>query len=128
MRSALLSALVPSFSIRPTREHVDHSEQVVGELSIGAFVFLVSVIEKDESGTRLLDDPLDKFDAESGESVLVGHHNFSDQAFLDMSQKPLEAFPFVVETRRDVFVDFVVWELGLHGGNLSCKIVLLLAG
>ena len=80
IRSALLSAFVPSFSVEPTREHVDHRKKVFCELLAAPplTLALVCLIEKDESGAGSGDDPLDKLDTETGEAVAVGHHNFPD--------------------------------------------------
>jgi hypothetical protein len=104
---------------------VDHCKKVFCELFVAP---TLDLIEKDESGACSGDDPLNQFDSKAGESVAVGHHNFVDQSFLDVFQKPREAFPFVVEARGDVFVDFVVWELGLYRFDLSLEVVFLLSG
>jgi hypothetical protein len=105
---------------------VDHCEKVFCEFLAAPALALVSLIEKDESGPRPFDDPLHQVDAEAGEAVAVGHHNFVDQSLLDVLQKPREAFPLVVEAGGNVLVDFVGWELGLHRLNLSAEVVFLL--
>ena len=106
---------------------MDHCKQVFCELfATPALTFVVvCLIEKDESGAGSVDNPFKQLDTESGETVTVGHHNFVDQSFLDVFQKPRETFALVVETGRGVFVDFVLWEVSLHCLDLSSKIVFL---
>jgi hypothetical protein len=76
---------------------VDHCKKVFGELLAAPPLALVCLIEKEESGARPGDNPLDQLDAEPGETVAVGHHNLVDQSLLDVFQKPREAFALVVE-------------------------------
>jgi hypothetical protein len=105
---------------------VDHCEKVFCELLAAPSLVFVCLIEKDERGAGLGDDPLNQLDAEAGEAVAVGHHNLADQSCLDMFQKPREALSFVVETGGDIFVDFVIREAGLHRLDLSPEVVFLL--
>jgi hypothetical protein len=77
---------------------VDHCEKVFGELLTASALALVCLIEKDESGACLSDDPLNQLDSEAGESVAMGHHNFFDCSCLNTFQKPRETFPLVVDT------------------------------
>jgi hypothetical protein len=121
----LLKAFVPSFSVEPTREHVDHCEKVFCKLFATPALGRVCLVEKDESGCRPRDNPLDELDTESCKAVPVGHHNFPDQSLLDVLQKPREAFPFVIETGRNILVDGVGWELGLQRLDLSFQVVCL---
>lgn len=87
---------------------MNHGEEVFCKFMFRAFMFtLVSLVENDESGARLVDDPLDELDSEPRKAVFVGNHNFLDQPALDVSQKPLQAFPLVVESGSDVSVHFV---------------------
>ena len=88
-RSALLSTLVSSPSVRPTREDVDHGKEVLCEFRLAGARFVV-LVKKDETCPSSYDDPLDKVASESGKAVAVGHHNFCDQSFLDVLQKPRE--------------------------------------
>jgi hypothetical protein len=125
-RSFLLRSFVPSLSVEPTREQVDHCKKVLCEFLAAPPLACVCLIEKDESGAGPFDDPLNQLDAEAREAVTVGHHNFVDQSFLDVFQKPREAFPFVVETGSDVLVNFVVGESGLYRLDLSAEVVFLL--
>ena len=122
----MLSALIPSFSVRPAREHVDHGEEVCCKLRFAAARSVDNLVLKDETCPGSTDDPFDELAAEPGEPVWVGHHNFSDQPFLDMLQKPREAFAFVVEAGGDVCVDAISGELFLHRLDLAFEVVFLL--
>ena len=89
---------------------------------------LLRLIKNDETCPCSLENPFDKVDAESGESIPVGHHNFLDQAFLCVLQKPREPFALVAEPRGDVFVDLGVWLLRLERLHLAFEVVFLFAG
>ena len=95
--SAMLNLPVSSFSVEPARENVDDGHNCKFFFKAGVWVH--SVVENDESCPNLTENPFDDVDDESGQAVSVGHHNFFDQASLDVFQKPLEAFSsFEVET------------------------------
>jgi len=103
--SALVRPLVPSFSVCPAREDVHNREKIFCELLATPPLALVSLIKKDEARTSSGDDPLDELDPEAAKAIAVGHHNLVDHSILHVPQKPLEAFPLVVEAGRDVLVD-----------------------
>ncbi len=69
--------------------------EVFSELLFGAKFFLIL---NEESGSRAGDDPLDELRTESRQSVAIGDHNCLDTAFLDVLQKPREAFALEVES------------------------------
>ena len=69
------------------------------------------MIENDEKYS--LENPFNELGAESGESVLVGNHNFVDQSSLDLFQKPREPMALVLESATDVTEHGMVWELVL---------------
>jgi len=71
------------------------------------------LIENDEPCTGSLENPFNELGAESGESVLVGNHNFVDQSSLDLFQKPREPMALVLESAADVTEHDMVWELVL---------------
>ena len=66
------------------------------------------MIENDEKYS--LENPFNELGAESGESVLVGNHNFVDQSSLDLFQKPREPTTLVLESAADVMEHGMVWE------------------
>ena len=102
---------------------MDDCHEVLREFLFGGeYVY----VKNDETCPCLLYDPFDKFCPEPCQSIFVGHHNFFDHSCLDSFQKPLEAFPFVVESRCDVCEDGIVRIRFLHGSDLSLEIVLLL--
>ena len=98
-----------------------HGEEVFGELLAAAPLARVSLVKKDEGCAGLLEEPLDKLDAEPRQAVSVGHHNFFDQACLAVSQKPREA-------RGDVLVDVVARVSVLERLDLPLEVIFLLAG
>ena len=109
-----------------------HGEEVFGELLAAAPLATplarVSLVKKDEGCAGLLEEPLDKLDAEPRQAVSVGHHNFFDQACLAVSQKPREAFAFEVGARGDVLVDVVARVSVLERLDLPLEVIFLLAG
>jgi hypothetical protein len=112
---------VPSSSVRPEREYTDDDQHVITELLLGEFAFR---LQDSERRPGLLDGPFNGFDPKACEAVTVGHHNFSDQACLDVFQKPLE--PFV--PGGDDLVHFAVREPVSHITDLSFNIVFLRGG
>ena len=91
----MVSVRVPSFSVEPRIEHVDHGCKIFDEIL--AFWFVVFWVENDERcpATAQLGD--DELDSKTGKAVFVGNHNFFDHAFVDFVQKPREASALVVE-------------------------------
>ena len=71
------------------------------------------MIENDEPCTGSLENPFDELGAESGESVLVGNHNFVEQSSLDLFQKPREPMALKLESGAEVTEHDMVWELVL---------------
>jgi hypothetical protein len=104
---------------------VDHCEKVCGEFFATSSDMRIFLIKKDERCSCTFDDPFEHFDAESGQTVSVGHHNFFDHTFLDVFQKPRESFAPVVEPGASVFVDFVERERFTHCFDLALKVVFL---
>ena len=80
-------------------------QEVFGELFTRTWFMRPCLVEKDEGCSGLSDDPFDEFDAEACQSISVGHHNFFDQAALDMSQKPREPLTLIIESGPDILVD-----------------------
>jgi hypothetical protein len=104
---------------------MDHCKKVCGEFFTASSDMRVFLIKKDERCSGAFDDPFKHLDAESGQTVSVGHHNFFDHSCLDVFQKPREAFAPVVETGANVFVDFVERELFAHCFDLALEVVFL---
>ena len=88
---------------------MDHCKKVFCELFAAT---ALSLIEKDESGARAGDNPLDLCEA-----VTMGHHNFADQFLFDVFQKPREALG------GDITVDIVVWKLRLCPFDLPPEVL-----
>ena len=104
---------------------MDDGHEVLAEL---LFTCFTSAVLNDESTTSLTDDPFDDFGHKTRQAVFVGHHNSFDCSLLDSSQKPRQAFPFVVESRADVFEDFEVRVFLLERLYLTLKVVFLFFG
>ncbi len=104
---------------------MDNRHEVLSEFLFGAEL---CIVENDEFSTRSGDDPLDELCAEPREAVPVGTYNCRDSFFLDGDQKPLEPFPFEVESRGDVREDFEPRVLLLERLRLADEVVFLLAG
>jgi hypothetical protein len=81
---------------------------------------------KDDSSPCFFDNPFNEFHSEARESVSVGNHNCFDFSALDIDQKPLETFPFVVEPGRDIFIESVLWIQVTQRVDLALKIIYLL--
>jgi len=126
--SALVSLKISSLAVEPAREHVDHCKKVFCEFCTASGLMAVVRIENDERCSSAGDNPFDKVNSEPGQTVSVGHHNLFDISALDESQKPLERFPLVVESRTNVLVDFIRGVLFLHRRDLPLEIVALLRG
>ncbi len=92
------------FSVEGARENVDNRHEVFSKLLFGAELLLV---KKLDNGALARHDPLDEFDTKSREPVSVRSSNVFDMAFLDVLQKPREAFALEVESRGNVLVDLV---------------------
>jgi hypothetical protein len=120
--SAFCSVRVFSFSVEPTREHVDH-----GHDELMAFWFFVLLIENDEICLTATQLGVDELDSKAGKVVFVGNHNFFDHAFVEFVQKPRKAFVFVLEARGDVDEDLVFRVACLHRLDLPLKVVRLFA-
>jgi len=83
------------------------------------------MVLNDEMCPCFSDEPFDEIDSKPRQSILVGNHNFFDMSLFEVDQKPREAFPFVLESRADVLVDFVTRVRLLHRSDLSLEVVLL---
>lgn len=73
------------------------------------------------------EDVLDEVNAESGNSVPVGHDNLWDASSHALFHQKGESFPFEVDTGRDVGDDFVLWELLLEVCDLALEVILLVS-
>ena len=84
------------------------------------------MIENDEKYS--FETLFNELGAESGESILVGNHNFVDQSSLDVLQKPREPRLLVLESVTDVAEHCLIWKLVLQGVDLSLEVLFLLPG
>ncbi len=74
---------------------MDNRHEVFRELLFGAKLRRVKKLER---GALARHDPLDEFDIKSHQPVPVCSSNVFDMAFLDVFQKPREAFALEVES------------------------------
>ena len=77
----------------------------------------------------MLEDLLDEFGPEPGQSVSVGNHKRELIALVNSFQYGSKSFAPVVESGCNVSDDLCVWEVFLHEGDLSVEVAgLLVAG
>ena len=76
----------------------------------------------------MLDQPLDEFKAEAGESVPVGNHKFELIAAMKSLQYGSQSGTLPIESAGDIGDDFSVRVDGPHVSNLSVEVCSLLAG
>ncbi len=87
-----------------------------GQSPCGVFSMLLFgaeplLVKKLDNGVPTRHDPLDEFDTKSWGRVPTLSSNVFHMAFLDVLQKSCEVFALEVESRVNVLVDLVTWEL-----------------
>ena len=83
------------------------------------------LVSNQDFSTVETDQVLNEFKPKSGEPVSVGNNNcelISAHNSLQYGSKP---FPFVVESRADVFDDFCVGEKSMEIGDLTGEVISL---
>jgi hypothetical protein len=84
------------------------------------------LVENHEFNIVLSEEPFKELEAESAQSVSVGHHNFSNSALKAFIEKEKELFSSIVKSRPNIFENGVVWIFSVHEICLSFEIVSLL--
>ena len=73
-------------------------------------------------------DPLEEVKPESGPSVRIGNHNFSDSSFEESFQNGFKSGSVIVESTTDVCDDLMIFKLlkpGFEEVNLLFKVLFL---
>ena len=86
---------MPSESVGSGREDSKDGEQILGEFLRGAEI---SLVENQEFATVLLEDLLDEFGSEPGESVSAGNHKRELIALVNSFQYGSKSLAPVVES------------------------------
>ena len=109
-----------------TCEDGGDGDDVLGKLGFwrGSHVFVLN----HEIGSVGAKNPLDEFEAETGDAVSVGNHNVSAISSHRRFQNGFKAFPLPIDTACDVCDDPMVWELRSHCCDLTLEVVFLLCG
>ena len=88
----------------------------------------IRLVENHDPAAFLLDQPLDEFKAEPGQSVPVGNHNIEFIAAMQSFQYGEQSYALPVESTGDVGDDFGVGIELSHLGDLSVEVATLLGG
>lgn len=106
---------------------MDNGHEVVSELLRRRTILLVFTVDHDRD-SELLEEPVEVFPGNPAEPVLMGNHNFFETSFECSVQKPIENFPFEVDTAGGFFEDFVIWVFLRKVFGLSLEITFLFWG
>ena len=82
----------------------------------------ISFVENHDPSTTLVDNPFDKLESKSCDSVFVGNHNFELFTSHCAFQYGFKPTTLIVESTSDVFDDLGFWVLRLHEVDLSFEV------